>query len=274
MEIFRKGQKYILRHWLAYDKKFVLVPECRAHVDRSLYQNNSDMATNGEIPFLKEYLASITDGVTFDVGANIGDWTTRVLELHDRLSVHCFEPHPATFATLKANLEGNPRVTLHNHGLSSAPGTATLFNVEADSGMSSLFRRDSVISSLGLKENPSVQISLQTLDSICEQLAIKEIALLKIDTEGNEPEVLAGGKRVLSTGKVRAIQFEYGGTWIDSRKFLVDVWNMLSALGYRLFKIAPSGLVPFDQYSYQFENFQYCNYVALAEGVTAPVLHH
>jgi hypothetical protein len=72
------------------------------------------MRTNGELQVQKQFLekALPTDGpiVVFDVGANIGDWTTSLLReaarfpTRRKLEMHAFEPVPATFALLEKRL--------------------------------------------------------------------------------------------------------------------------------------------------------------------------
>lgn len=247
---------------LAGDRDGACMDACTRYVDRMLHQNDSDMQSNGERAFLARFCRARPHAVVFDVGANAGDWTSAVLGETPHARSHCFEPHPATFARLAERLRADPRVTLHPFGLSSAAGRASLHGVVADSGMSSLHRRDSVIDGRGLAEDSAVEVVLETLDDVVERLGVARIDLLKIDTEGHERSVLAGAARSLESGLIRTIQFEYGGTWIDARNFLIDVWRLLEGHGYRLSKIAPDGLVACGRYEPTYENFQYCNYVA------------
>lgn len=71
-----------------------------------------------------------------------------------------------------------------------------------------------------------------TGDQFCEQEKISHIDYLKIDAEGFDYEVLVGFKGMLSSGKVRALQFEHEGG-----RYIRDFHDFLFPLGYRIGKI-------------------------------------
>ncbi len=47
---------------------------------------------------------------------------------------------------------------------------------------------------------------------------------------------------MLASGKIRRIQFEYGGTYIDASILLKDMCELMSSHAYRLHKIYPNEL--------------------------------
>jgi FkbM family methyltransferase len=260
-------RSWYISRLLKYDADGAYVDCCVRYLDRIRHQNDCAMLSNGESLFLARFGKLYPNPTVFDVGANSGDWASALLDVAPRAYVHCFEPHPATFALLASRFNGNPRVNLHAFGLSNSSGCAPLHGVVLDSGMSSLHRRDTVIRTLGLTEQPTVEVTLKTFDDLVERLNISRVDLLKIDTEGHEVKVIDGASRSLASGIVKTIQFEYGGTWIDSRTFLIDVWRLLENQGYRFYKVAPDRLVPQAQYETVYENFQYCNYLATIDPV-------
>jgi FkbM family methyltransferase len=67
-----------------------------------------------------------------------------------------------------------------------------------------------------------VEVEMVTLDGMVEKHSITRIDLMKIDVEGHEEAVLAGGERTL--GMTRRIVMEYHGPEILERvrKFLSD----------------------------------------------------
>jgi hypothetical protein len=61
---------------------------------------------------------------------------------------------------------------------------------------------------------------------------------------GHELQALEGAAELLRAGRIRAIQFEFGGANVDSRTFFRDFWNLLyGRFGYSLYQILP-GCVP------------------------------
>ena len=68
---------------------------------------------------------------------------------------------------------------------------------------------------------------------------------------------------MLESGAVKRIQFEYGGTYIDSRTLLKDIFDLLIPLGYKMGKVMPNRVMLVEKYLQKFENYQYQNWVAL-----------
>lgn len=269
---FKQKIKFgLARRLFSLDQDFALAPLCQRHLDRSLDQNDDRMEVNGELFFLECCARLLPEGIVFDVGANEGAWARKAIALGPSWVIHCFEPNPATYAKLQTALPPvSARLTLHPIGFSTEAAEAELHNFAVDSGMSSLYERSSIIASRRFEMQTKTVIRLDTVDNFCRAHGITGISLLKIDTEGNEQKVLMGAQNLLRENKINAIQFEYGGCWIDARVFLMDVWEMLAAFGYQLFKLSSGGLIACPRYDASFENFQYCNYAALAPRVTWP----
>jgi hypothetical protein len=55
--------------------------------------------------------------------------------------------------------------------------------------------------------------------------------------------VVEGAGELLDGSRIRAIQFEFGGTAMDSRVFLRDFFHLLSPQ-YALHRLLPNGLWP------------------------------
>jgi FkbM family methyltransferase len=227
---------------------------CRRVLDRLNGNNNADLQTNGELALLKRVLPSVH--CVLDVGANVGDWSAAALAINPNLEVHCFEPNPSTFAALsQRSLKGDVRLNAFALGAESAEHELNVYG-ELD-GLNSLYER------AGTTPVRRERIKVETLDKYAADAGIDEIGLLKIDTEGHELAVMRGAESMLRSGRIRMVQFEYGGTFIDSRTFLKDIWHFISALrpSYRFYKVHPAGLRFAPSYHPGLEDFQYSNWV-------------
>lgn len=194
--------------------------------------------------------------VVFDVGANVGNWSKKIVEVNPEAEIHAFEPVPATFEKLKNNLKGFPNLKLNLLGLSSESGKLN-FNFYPDSSyLSSAFEHD-----LG-KEGQLIEVDVIQGDQYCEQNDIQQIDLLKIDTEGFESKVLKGFTSMFESNKIRLVQFEYGPMAIDSKFLLSDFYKFFETHGFRVGKIFPKW-VDFKPYSKDMENFVLSNFVAV-----------
>lgn len=216
---------------------------------------------SGELRLLRE-LAPALD-VVLDVGANVGNWTAALLALRPSATIHAFEPAPGAHEALRRRaFAGN--VSVHRTALSSRKGAAPLFLFSDSSELNSLHNRDGLEDGYGV--SPATQaeeVELETADAFCASRGLSQVDFMKVDTEGHEIDVLLGSRQSLERGVIRRVQFEYGGTYIDSRRLLKDAFELFRDLPYVLFRIVPNGLVAFPRYDQRIETFQYGNFVAL-----------
>ena len=234
---------------------------CRYWVNKFNSDDNDNINTNGELNWLKNQIK--TANIIFDIGANVGDWTKLCLTLNKKSFVYCFEPSNYTFELLKKNTIDFKNITYNNIGLGSKNSIQTLHCVGKGFGTNSFYQREGI----DIKQSMAEQITVETLDYYCKKNEINEIDILKIDVEGHEYEVLNGAKELLKNGVIRCIQFEYGGTYIDSRILLKDIFELLIKNDYNLFKMYPNKLLFIEKYEQIYENFKYSNWVAIHKSI-------
>lgn len=203
------------------------------------------MATDGEIKF---YL-SIKDKINsiFDVGCK---YDSSYLDFTKE--VHYFDPVSKYVDELKTKPNNNSVSHFNAFGLG---------NENASRDYYPLYEAfyDRVVScGASDKANKIVLHIRRGLDYVTEN-KVTSIDFLKIDTEGHELEVLKGFGDFLTNIKI--IQFEYGGTYLDSNIRLIDVINYLSERGFHKFTyITDNGynvLTNFD------DTFSYSNIVCV-----------
>jgi FkbM family methyltransferase len=170
--------------------------------------------------------------LAFDIGAHAGNRTRALAALGCR--VVSVEPQP-DFARLLRGLFGrSPRVTIVEEAVGRTPGRAHLAISERTPTVtttSSSWRaaRSSDADFAGVAWNRAVEVSLTTLDALIARFG--EPALVKIDVEGAEADVLAGLSRALPV-----ISFEYLPHALELVEACV---RRLSELGEYRFNWAP-----------------------------------
>jgi FkbM family methyltransferase len=125
--------------------------------------------------------------VVLDVGANIGLFALHLATLASDVRVHCFEPNPRVHALLRRNLEANGlarRVTPHALAVFDHNGPVVLRRA-ARSGHRSLI--GTTLVSAGGDEVEAVDLAEALRRSGAER-----VALLKVDVEGAEIEIVEG----------------------------------------------------------------------------------
>jgi len=208
---------------------------------------------------LKDYL-KIPNSVLFDVGANIGKYTLMLSREFPGAKIFSFEPNENTFEILKVNIKDKAECI--NAGLGSEMKTGKIYTY-ADSVASSHASIYSDVFKVFHEAEKIVDIDFEmiTLDDFCAKRGINEIDLLKIDTEGNEIEVLKGCRKMLSEDRIKIIQFEFGECDVFSRVFLRDFYTMLP--NYRIYRLNSDSLIPLFEYKSTNEIFRFQNFVAI-----------
>ena len=194
-----------------------------------------------------------------DVGANKGLWTAAALAAFPDAHVHAFEPSDALQEGLRARYGAEPRVTLNDVALAAEPGTATLHSDVPGSGLASLTARN--LEHVGVSMDHEQQVVVTTLDAYVAERGIDRVDVLKIDVEGHELDVLRGSERTLAGTSV--VQFEFGGTAIDTRTFFRDYWYFFADSGFTLWRIGPWAVQQVTRYTEADENFLCTNYLAV-----------
>lgn len=223
-----------------------------------------DPTVNGEMRALEDWVrvhAAADPPVLFDVGASTGHWAQTVLDrLSGRVRLICCEPSPTAFVELSRALADRPQVRLLNVGLGANEHDVPLYADRPGSELGSVFNRH--MGHYDVKLVPGESIRLRRLDAICADESIEHIDYLKLDIEGNEYDALLGAGELLTDRRIKAIQFEFGGTDVDARVFFRDFFELLNP-DYAINRILRDGLWPIERYHEADEIFTYNNFLCL-----------
>lgn len=223
--------------------------------------NFGSSRVSGEGFFLNNYLSKIGSGLVLDVGANKGDYTLEVMSVNEGLKIYAFEPHPKTFLKLKQNISNYHNVQCVNKAIGHEQGFLELFDYKNNDGSTHASLLKGVIEEIHQAEPISHNVEVQTIDNFLQQHKIMCVDLLKIDTEGNELNVLQGAAQSIKQGKIKVIHFEFNQMNVISRTFFKDFWDILK--GYDIYRLLPHGRLEVDRYSpILCEIFAYQNIVA------------
>jgi FkbM family methyltransferase len=168
-----------------------------------------------------------------DAGANIG-YVTGLLSRWAGPAgrVYSFEPVPETFDLLSHNARrlGWTNVSLFNIGLSSAEGTATMRIPRYTTGAENLYESRLVSEEQPGFEGRAVTVSLRPLDAVLVDPSLP-LALLKVDVEGHELEVIRGAHGVIERWKP-ALLVEVGGDPRAPGTPASELFGLLAEAGY------------------------------------------
>jgi FkbM family methyltransferase len=139
----------------------------------------------------------LTRGVVVDIGANEGNFSAAVLALAPTATVLAVEPSPGPRARLEARFSGQTSVTVVPDAVAATAGTA-VFNITEHDHNSSLHAPLDTMRELyhdpGWNVAERIEVPTTTLDDL---VGDREVAALKIDVQGAELDVIAGGENAL-----------------------------------------------------------------------------
>jgi FkbM family methyltransferase len=238
---------------------FQILPQCKETNDLGFGEWN--IAIDGEALLMKEFLRP--GDCVFDVGGNHGEWSSFALRAEPTIQIKAFEPVPFVFNSLEKLLGNHSHVQLFKHALSDQMGKSIFHYYPEADGLSGFYYREVL---RGDHPDPLIiEVEQTTLDAFCESNKIEKIDFIKIDTEGAEWKILQGGKNLIKNHRIKSIQFEYGGCYIDAKTTLKNVMLYLTENRYILFRIIPTGLIHISKWEPCLENYILSNYFAIRE---------
>lgn len=173
-----------------------------------------------------------------DIGANYGVYTLSMARTVGPSGVvWAFEPASSTMALLAESVAANAfsQVVLEGSALSSHSGSAQL-SLSDQSEMNALVRSDDLAAR-------TETVPLVTLDECMQKYGWRDIAFMKIDAEGEEANILKGGRRFFAELSP-LIQYEVKA----GNEMHLELITAFEDLGYDSYRLVPGLdlLIPFD----------------------------
>lgn len=182
--------------------------------------------------------ASIKDfnePIIFDIGANIGTFTTWIAKAFPKGKVYAFEPQRAVFQMLSGNAAINNLYNVYTYNIGLGITNTKVEFEEPNYFTNNDFGMFSLVEKMVTESRDKIVVQINTLDWFLEYYHIPKVHLLKIDVEGMDLDVLVGGtdtikkhlpvifiehcdnrKTILEDIKKFLDQFDYGYTVIGN----------------------------------------------------------
>ena len=157
-----------------------------------------------ETHFLRKFLRSFDIDCVFDVGANRGQYATRLLrQVGFRGHVISFEPTPGLAEILRTAAKGWPQWHVEECALGTTPGTVHFHQMHEDQFNSLYTPRTDQAGGIQYMNNvkEAITVEMRTLKDVYlkwkELLGFKR-PFLKMDTQGNDVEVVRSGAHCIA----------------------------------------------------------------------------
>lgn len=170
-----------------------------------------------------------SNAVLFDVGANVGQTLGAFLDIFSSPRIVSFEPSPVTFESLRKQYGDRSGIQVENIALSDREATQDFYVTRTWSV------NDSLLRPTWNDDTTAVSVRVETLDGYCQRQGIDMIDFLKVDTQGNDLNVLRGAQGLLSSGSIHFVAVEVlFMSMYEQQPRLADFLAFADTAGYRL----------------------------------------
>lgn len=209
-----------------------------------LRKKGYDIVRHKELP---EWLSLHEIDIVLDIGANDGRYATEIRGAGWEGKIVSFEPQPAVFERLKANMASDPNWSGHQIGLGSTDSTLTLNAYDLD--VLSSFLKKSEDDQAVRQINVAVKRPDAILDDI---LSNRKRPFVKIDTQGFEMEIIRGfGSRLKD---VVGWQIELSVKPLyEGQPMMEEVISCMRVNGFFLWRILPGLRDPATLQAYELD---------------------
>jgi FkbM family methyltransferase len=180
------------------------------------------------------WLLAMNIRTIIDVGANVGQFALLAREVFPLAKIYSFEPLPECFAALESCLPapnfqafnlalGDQQAELDFHRARHSPSSSFLWMNDA--------HKEAFPQSQSGQEPEAVKVKVRTLDDVLTGLALEENMLLKLDVQGYEDKVIAGGLESLKRVSVVIAETSFLPLY-DGQTLFKDVHDALWEAGF------------------------------------------
>lgn len=183
-------------------------------------------------PVFETTIKPLNIKTVLDIGANIGSTALEFRKLFPDAHIHSFEPLPSCFSKLVENMHGDNKFNAYNIALGETEGEM-IMQESSFHPSSSLLPMTDLHKKLYPKSSGMTErkIRIAKLDKILSPDSLEKNIFIKIDVQGFEDHVIAGGQKVIQNA--RAIQIETSFvTLYEGQPLFNDIYQLLIKLGF------------------------------------------
>ena len=177
-----------------------------------------------------DWLKELCIKTVLDIGANTGQFATKIRDILPEAFIYSFEPLRDAHALLLSEMGTDPAFKAFNFALGDE-STTTKINRSRSSASSSLLRM------LGLHtaawpftaETGTEETELRRLDAV--DLLIAPRLLVKIDVQGFEDKVIVGGRNTIGAAACVVTEVSFQRLY-EAQPLFDDIYRMLRDMGF------------------------------------------
>ncbi len=178
------------------------------------------------------WLQELNVNTLIDIGANIGQYASEARTILPSAQIYSFEPLKSCFNQLNKTMNGDTCFKAFNCALGNELSEMQINHNEHSPASSFLklgdLHRKHFTCAIGTK---SETVSIERLDSIAESLDLKPPLMIKIDVQGFEDKVIAGGAETIRKAKVLIVETTFEELY-EGQPLFDDIYEQLKELDF------------------------------------------
>jgi FkbM family methyltransferase len=178
--------------------------------------------------------------VIFDVGAATGDWARRAFELWPDAQVVGFEPNVSRRSALEALAAERSQFSFHSCFLGRE---AQVVKYRERGNQTSVYFGE---------EDASAEAKMESLDDLLAKGSLRAPEFIKLDVQGAELDVLAGGEQALASAQVVMAEVSLYRL-SEHMPTAFELWQWMNERGFALYDIVSFLRRPKDDALFQMD---------------------
>ena len=178
------------------------------------------------------YLQTFGIKTVLDIGANVGQFAKEIRQVLPEAKIYSFEPIKECFEQLNENMKTDKNFEAFNFALGDKNETIKM-NRSSYTPSSSILEMADAHKKLfpHTKESKPEQIEIRKLDDIINSISLEKETLIKVDVQGFEDKVIAGGIETFKKAKIVLIENSFIELY-EGQPFFDDIYEKIKSLGF------------------------------------------
>ncbi len=178
------------------------------------------------------YLQTFDLQTILDIGANVGQFALEIRQTLPEAQIYSFEPIKECFKKLEEIIESDKNFKAFNFALGDKNENLKMNKSSYTPSSSILEMAESHKTFFPhTKENKPEKIEIKRLDDIAHSLSLSKELLIKVDVQGFEDKVIAGGIKTFKKAKVVLIENSFVELY-KGQPLFDDIYQKLKFLGF------------------------------------------
>ncbi len=183
----------------------------------------------GELAFLRE----MEIGTVLDIGAHAGEFASQIRRILPHATLHSFEPLPVPFALLCRTMRADPRFFAHNVAIGQCEGELEMFESSHTPSSSLLPMAPAHARAFPYTAQTTRRVArVTTLDSWSRSAELADPLMIKLDVQGYEDRVIAGGRATFGRAAILLVEVSFTELYVGQMLF-DELYDTVRALGFR-----------------------------------------